>query len=210
MTIDKKNNLWKWGLLIAALYFGPSILSHIRMAVSGHGQQVQRQIQQQTQQQTGPTSSSAKPQTYAILDALAGNWQGSAMIPDRGQCRMGLELQIVPGNEGHYSADTRLTCRPTLPAMIKIIGHPPGNTWELQDAMTKAMNLTSAILTGAAENGSIRFHVDQNIGVAQVPGACDMTSLTVTPFGATRIAIAYEETNVGHCHGGQIVADKVR
>jgi hypothetical protein len=208
MTIDKKNNLWKWGLLIAALYFGPSILSHIRMAISGRGQQAQRQIQQQTPQQTGQTPSSVKPQPYASLDALAGNWKGQAMT-GRGQCWMTLELNTIPGNDGHYSADTRLICKPTFPAMIEIIGHQPGNQWELQDALTKAMNPTSAILTGAAAaNGSIHFHVDQNIAVAQVPGACDMTSLTVTPFGAARIAITYEETNVGHCHGGQIVASK--
>ena len=52
---------------------------------------------------------------------------------------------------------------------------------------------------GAAAGGSIRFHVDQNIAVVQIPGACDMTSLTVTPFGAAGIEIAYNETNVGHC-----------
>jgi hypothetical protein len=205
--------MWAAGLFIGALYFGPSIMSSVRSAI------VTRQPQSQAAASTaaaqkgqakhaGDRPSSASDPQAALSTGLAGIWQGRAALNDRGVCQISLELRALPDKENAYAANSSLSCTPTV---MQLLSRSKGmNSAGTMDTMAKAMSPTSAILTGAESNGSIRFHVDKNIGIEQVQGGCEMTSLAVTPFGASRILIEWHETDQGSCHGGQIIAAKGR
>lgn len=203
MTVQEKHRLW-WiiGIVAAVLYFGPSLTRTVLSTARTH-------------QPTGPTTPLAPPpppppsraqQEGAALAALAGKWRGDIYVsPDRGVCDLHLEINPVPGQEDKYTGNTSLSCM----APMQMLGANAPKT--VPDAMARtAVNATptSTILSGAVSNGSIVFHVDQNIAVSQSPVGCDMTSLTATPFGAARVAITWKETDQGICHGGQLVANK--
>jgi hypothetical protein len=71
-------------------------------------------------------------------------------------------------------------------------------------ALTGEIKSTSAILRGTWENGSIRFHVDKNIGGSQADSACLMSAFTVTGFGTNQIVSEFQDS----CGTGQIILRK--
>jgi hypothetical protein len=209
--------MWAAGLFIGALYFGPSIMSSVRSAIVTRQAQPQAaastaaaqkaQAKRAGDRASGTSATSPDPQA-ALSTGLAGTWQGRAALNDRGVCQISLELRELPDKENDYAANSSLSCTPTV---MELLSRSKGmNSAGAMDTMGKAMSPTSAILTGNQANGSIHFHVDKNIGVEQVPGGCEMTSLSVTPFGASRILIEWHETDQGSCRGGQIIAAKGR
>jgi hypothetical protein len=72
-------------------------------------------------------------------------------------------------------------------------------------ATLNRMSPAGAVLSGAMENGSIRFHVDKTVGTNS--NGCAATSLTLTPFGTNQLAAEWQE---GGCEGGHIILQKAR
>jgi hypothetical protein len=203
MNIQTKHKLWMWGfgLLLAALYFGPSLLRSILATAHAQGGGQQTKTPQPPQ-----VKNTEPPKPPDPLLSLVGNWKGRADLTGRGVCTIGIAIQEVPGNHDQYAANSGLSCVPTL---MEMMAHKASNPAEQIDYTAKAQAPTSTILTGTANNGTVVFHVDQNIGVDQTPWGCNMTSLTVKPMGATpQILIEWKETDAGVCHGGQIVAGR--
>jgi hypothetical protein len=201
MTVQEKKRVqWAAGIVVTALYFGPSLMTHIRGVIFSHAVEG-----------AGPKTIATAPPPPVRKDApdpgkaqdLSGSWKGQTFVPDRGACSIHVEINPVSGKEGQYSADTSLSCAAPFQALG---ANAPKTPADAMAQVAERMTPTSAILSGAVSNGSIVFHVDQNIGVNQTPTGCDMTALTVTPFGATRVVITWKETDQGICHGGQLVA----
>ncbi len=70
-------------------------------------------------------------------------------------------------------------------------------------ALLNRMDPEAAILTGTMQDGAIHFHPDKNIGT-DING-CSVSSFTLTPFGANRLATEWQ---AGSCQGGHMVLAK--
>jgi hypothetical protein len=81
----------------------------------------------------------------------------------------------------------------------------PQDRGNIAAAVLNKLNPADAILSGAMENGSIRFHVDKTIGTNS--NGCAATSFTVTPFGSNQLAAEWQE---GGCQGGHVILQKAR
>jgi hypothetical protein len=67
------------------------------------------------------------------------------------------------------------------------------------------MSPAAAVLSGAMEDGSIRFHVDKTIGTNS--NGCGATAFTLTPFGGKQLAAQWQEAG---CQGGYVILQKAR
>ena len=72
-----------------------------------------------------------------------------------------------------------------------------------KEALLNRMDPDSAILTGTLQDGAIHFRADKTIGT-DING-CAVSSFTLTPFGANRLAA---EWAAGSCQGGHMVLAK--
>lgn len=160
----------------------------------------------------GPSRKAAAPDAPgtvggpgAAARALLGVWQGQGLAGQSGPvgqaiCTIQLEIrEKVPGQLAGYST---LTCIPLGP------GSPPQGAARIPAAILAKLAPTSAILSGAWENGSaVRFTVDKNIGMNPAGNLCAMRSFTTTPFGASQLSAEWQDAT---CGGGQIMVRKVR
>lgn len=136
---------------------------------------------------------------------VIGHWRGF-VVPDRqDSCELDLELQDKGGQFAGYST---LRCPTDTTEAEEMLRAKQLGPRAAMNYARRTTNPTSAILTGSAQDGSIRFHVDQNIGVGETPGACNMTSLTVTPFGTEQIAVVWQQE--APCPAGQMVLGRDR
>lgn len=119
-----------------------------------------------------------------------------------------MTLKIEPGADADhpFSAFSKLICMQTMMAMEARGKITPA---EAMNNMTRQLNPVSAILSGHPADGGLAFTVDKNIGLAEVPGSCPMTSLTATPF-SEQLSVQWKETGEGACQGAEIMLDRSR
>jgi hypothetical protein len=218
MTIDKKrrNFLLLCGALVGAYAFERSVEESARQAAYyRQRQQAIRAAQQRAKANARPVPPRPAPPTVHDAPArtppsapaparapatpveISGIWQGKTAITGRGLCTLRVELhENAPGRFLGYSS---LACANFAPLMAP---QDRGNT---AAAVLNRMNPAEAILSGAMENGSIRFHVDKTIGASS--NGCAATSLTLTPFGSNQLAAEWQE---GGCEGGHVILQKAR
>jgi hypothetical protein len=128
-------------------------------------------------------SPAAVPQgpAFPALGNLSGHWQGQALLPERGMCTLGIDLEE---KDRQFSAYSSLMCFPLAFAQRKL-------------------NQNLAVLTGTAEKLSVNFHVLKTMG--GTPRACTLTSLALTPFGPGVLAAEWQDAP---CKGGEILLRK--
>ncbi len=129
---------------------------------------------------------------------LLGKWEAQATLPDRGVCTEKLELR--QSGQGMFVGYSSLLC-------INLNPYMGGAKPDYRGAALAALdryNPVASVLTGAWENGSLKFHAEKNIGVNPAEGRCAMTSFSVTPFGS-QIASEWQD---GSCGGGQLLLKK--
>jgi len=117
------------------------------------------------------------------LNRLLGIWDGRAEIANRGPCSLKFELR--QRELGQYAGFSTLTC-----GIQPKSGQPDSET---------------AILSGAAENGSFRFRVEKV--VAPDAKGCAPSSFTLTPFGVTQLAAEWKEPT---CSGGHVLMTRTK
>jgi hypothetical protein len=127
---------------------------------------------------------------------LSGVWQGRTAITGRGLCTLRIELH--ENEPGHFQGYSTLACTNYGPLMA------PEGRGNAAGTLNR-MNPAEAILSGAMEDGSLRFHVDNTIGTNS--NGCGATSFTLTPFGTNQLAAQWEETG---CQGGHVILQKAR
>ena len=205
MNPKQKKFLVVAGIVLAIVYFAPSYINYQRRLAFVRAQIAARQAKPSAGQSASPLPASGIPTAaaeaaanpYAAanvpaqLDAMLGVWQGMAALPNRGMCTLKLEMRrsLEPGQVSGFPL---LVCMPVTRS---------GNPNQLFAQMTPA----AAVLTGTAQDGGLDFHVDRII--SKGASNCELTSLTVTPFGSDQLAAEWKETA---CDGGQILLSRLR
>jgi hypothetical protein len=204
LTDKQKKLIWIAVAVLAVLHFAPRFLlmTHQMMVTNRN---VQQKPPAGRPAMPTPLAAQPKPGTDANGNPLpdlrfvrlTGDWMGGGILPNRGVCRMGFELRLLPGTTG-YTGYSTLTCGPSLP----FSGKP--QTRENQTASALAqMTPISTILSGQVQDKSIVFHVDQQIGTS--PDGCPITGFSATPFGE-QIAVSWQ---AGNCQGGNMIMQRV-
>lgn len=198
-TSKQKRWLLIGGILLAVWYFGlPAINSYRQQEAYRRAIAARQEAAAKAAKQASPLpAAGASNPASASLDALAGIWQGGAVLP-QGMCGLKLELRRKPGDADHFAGYPVLGCMP-------IPGNPTGQAAGTEaQRMIASANPMSAVLTGTPQNGSIMFTVDKVIG--QTVAGCSMTGMTATPFGGDQIAVEWQE---GTCPGGHLLVKRI-
>jgi hypothetical protein len=143
----------------------------------------------------GTTAVAGTPHPPAPFARLAGIWRGQAALEGRGIC--GLRFELIPKTPDTFSGFSSFTCATIAPLMSA------KTRANRKSALLNRMDPDSAILTGTLQDGAIHFHADKTIGT-DING-CAVTSFTLTPFGANRLAAEWQ---AGQCQGGHMVLAK--
>jgi hypothetical protein len=199
MNVKTKNQLWLWigGVVVIALYFGPSIRQTLQQVQLMHRVPAKPSPMKKApvpEISQGVASGTAK--TDVSLDTLLGIWQGVGPLPGRDVCNLKLEMRRKTDEPSRISGFPVLVCAPILPGFVR-----RGKSSE--NFTLPELSPVSAVLSGIPQNGSIQFSVDKVIGTTG--SGCALTSLTVTPFGTDQIAAQWQE---GTCQGGRILLRK--
>ncbi len=216
--------LWAAAVVLLVMHYGPCLVGPPRRAAfnarvnprgpAGRGRPIgASRSAAAAAQQTAAEAPGATPQAGTSPAAVtpdpafanvAGHWRG--FVADRwDSCDLALELQ---DNAGQFAGYSTMKCPPAQFMVEQARRWRRYGPAAAPNFARQAGNPTSAILTGSVEAGSIRFHVDQNIGVAETPGACNMTGLTVTPFGTGQIAAQWQQE--APCGPGEMVLQRDR
>lgn len=200
------------GFLLAILYFGPSVLTHLRHAFFSRSP-IQPSYQKPNASRPylpavtastetrfpspdvthTPAPTSAAPTNGDPFSKLTGKWEGAGAQLDEGICRLDLQIRANVDQPGGYTGYSTMFCTPSTALIARMAK-------EHSTALTYTMIPTSEILSGTVVNGELRFHVDKNIGTPF--NGCAITGLTLTPFGTSQIAAEWQR---GSCRPGQIV-----
>lgn len=215
MTNKQRKALWICLAIVVASYAVRSIILSA-MQMQYYQQQAIRAAQQRAAAKARPAPSpraSSTPAAHGTPNTpaggsapagasaspanLSGNWRGKTAIAGRGICALRFELSEK--ELGHFAGYSSLACANFAPLMS------PQDRGNIAAAVLNKLNPAEAILSGAMENGSIRFHVDKTIGTNS--NGCAATSFTVTPFGSNQLAAEWQE---GGCQGGHVILQKAR
>ncbi len=131
--------------------------------------------------------------------SVVGKWAGRETLPNRGQCVFGLELR---GKEDEtFTAFSTLACVTLQPT-----GNPKDPVGFLE-LMRRGTNPTSASFAGTSQDGAIVLHAVDNIGIAQALQGCEITAMSVRPFGDSALSVKWQEKQtLPVCQGGELVA----
>jgi len=194
LTDKQKKIIWIAAMALAAIYFAPRMTFAVRQAIVAHAQHAALTPPTAATKTAAPAAAASQPPMAAAAPdvppddprflRLVGNWLGGGLLPDRGFCRLALELRRSKDKPGYYTGYSTLTCGPLLPS------HRKSAQQNSADNFINQMSPVSTILTGSVVDGSIRFHVDHAIGAA--PDGCQVTGFTVTPFGDDQIAAIWQ------------------
>jgi hypothetical protein len=132
----------------------------------------------------------AKPSPAARM--FNGNWRGQSALPGRGMCDLQLEMHARTEGQG-FVGYPKLACS-TVASLTSADRAKQAN------AIVNRTDPESAVLEGIAENDAIHFKAVKTIGADSA--GCAISTMTVTVFGANRIAVEWEEPT---CSGGHIL-----
>ena len=155
-------------------------------------------------QETGPPVYAAPPVPSALA-GLAGMYFGRLALAHRGSCTFRLEVKHEAGQET-FTGYSTLACFPSPQQLTARYG---GDKARVAEALERARNPTSVILTGKAEGNALRLNAVQNVGVRETQDGCDIVSLSLSAFGGTQAAVEWREAQQGICQGGQMVLTKI-
>lgn len=211
MTLTDKQRRYAWiAAVVLMLYFAPAVL---RWVTSMHRTaaipkpSAARPINANPSSPRAGSSGSAglplsavdgpdaDPVAAAFFRGHLGTYMGAGLIPNRGVCRLALELKLDPEKPGYYTGYSTMSCGPSGP----FVKRQPGMSQGAAEVLNE-MTPTSAILSGHVVQRSIPFEVQQAIGKS--PDGCGITSYKATPFGTNAIAVEWTE---GSCYSGQMI-----
>lgn len=223
-TPKYRTQMWIAGIILAVLYFAPSIAGFVRQWMF-YRQQTTFQtappvggIQDRRRRQGLPAvpgapkpmpgaagnpqdpstvAPGADPNTPTQSDNMLGTWQGIGPLPGNQMCTLKIEIRTNSQVPGSFSGFPVLICAPFMPGFVR-------RGAAAQNTVLVPPSPVSAVLTGTAKDGSIEFTVEKTIGTT-VSG-CALTKLTITPFGTDQIAAQWAE---GTCEGGQILLRRI-
>jgi len=138
-----------------------------------------------------------KSPSPAISGNLPGHWHGRAAIEGLGLCDLRLEIRPKDGEPDAYLGYTNFSCLPVPSLMAK---RDPARA---KSALLSRMAPDAAILSGKAEQGSLRLEAEKNIGT-DIHG-CSITALELMPFATSQLAAQWQA-----CQGGRMILTRAR
>ena len=211
MRLTEKQRKYAWiAVLVLALHFGPAVLRqvmwmHRTVPIAKPSAARPISANPSIPRTASPGSAGlpvsvvdgpdADPVAAAFFRGHLGTYMGAGMIPNRGICRLVLELKLDPEKPDFYTGYSTMSCGPSGPFVKRQPGMNQGAA-EILNEMTP----TSAILSGHVVQRSIPFEVQKAIGKS--PDGCGITSYKATPFGTNAIAVEWTE---GSCYSGQMI-----
>ena len=211
MRLTEKQRKYAWiAVLVLALHFGPAVLRqvmwmHRTVPIAKPSAARPISANPSIPRTASPGSAGlpvsvvdgpdADPVAAAFFRGHLGTYMGAGKIPNRGICRLVLELKLDPEKPDFYTGYSTMSCGPSGPFVKRQPGMNQGAA-EILNEMTP----TSAILSGHVVQRSIPFEVQQAIGKS--PDGCGITSYKATPFGTNAIAVEWTE---GSCYSGQMI-----
>ncbi|HTX35084.1 MAG TPA: hypothetical protein VME43_08685 [Bryobacteraceae bacterium] len=162
---------------IAALtivYYAPSIASvAMRLAQQQNSRQPSMAFAKTSQAAAAPIAAAQPFRPYVGTYAGRAQLDGRALL-----CAMKFELRPKPqASPGTFAGFATLNCMPLAP----LTRRPPAAT---------GPRTASAILSGVAENGAIRFQADDVTGAIE---GCIPTGFTLKPFGLRQILVEWRD-----------------
>jgi hypothetical protein len=189
MNPKQKKFLLVAGIVLAVVYFAPSLINSARRAAYMRQIEAARIAKAQAPAKSSPLPASTVPAIPTQFESLLGVWQGAGPQGQVG-CNLRLELRRNFTDPSHFTGFPVLACTPFVSPFNR-------NPAQAQTALTAAFTPMTAVLTGTVQNGTIQFTVDKVIG--KTPNGCAMTSFTVTPYGNDVIAAEWQD---GLCQSG--------
>jgi hypothetical protein len=180
ITPERKRAFWFIAIGLAVVYYTPAILTRVmesdeRQPAKAQGAPTARQVQ------------ATLPAPPAPFRGLLGQYSGRATVPALGICSLQFELRDNREKIG-FAGYSTLTC--VYPY-----------AWRRSPyAHAVAPRPTSAILSGVAEDGLIRFNA-----VDKVAGRCAPRTYAVKPFGNNQIVAQWKDST---CGGGSMVLSR--
>jgi hypothetical protein len=199
ITDKQRKMIWTGAILFCLYYFVPALVSAGRHAFTAEQPAITKPSPAHVA--VSPPMDAATQQAVASaaqFDKLAGDWTNSVMLPNRGLCKLALQLRTVPGKPGSYNGYSTTSCMLSL----ALLGHSATRENMAKDSIN-SMTPTSTIMTGTVTGGQIVFHIDQAIGTPP-EGCTPMESFRASPF-ADQVAV---EWRAGAC-SGQMVLNRV-
>ena len=191
MTKKQRTILFICGALFIGYYLIRAISVYIAQARVAYLREQTRR-----QQKAKPAPVAAETPAAAAeppLPNITGIWEGQGQLKGRGFCNLRVELARMAPDR--YAGNSRFSCTD----MAAVMGGKPANVAQLLEHS----NPDAAMMTGAPEKGSIRFHIDKTIGTDA--NGCTVSDFTVTPFGVNTVAAEWQE---GTCQGGNLLLRK--
>jgi len=195
--IKSRKFMWLVGAVVVGLYFSPSLL-HLALEVASPRPAASvapaapppRMAAAALPTPVSVPAPGAAPVASAAASVpddpfakLLGIWGTNVILPVQGLCNIRLELRQDQDNHGQYLGNSTMHCTSfALPSARKV------------NPMIGYLNATpvSAILAGSVVSGSLHLRVSKTIGEH-----CAPTEFILTPFGASQLAIEWEDPACG-------------
>jgi len=231
--IANRKFAWAAGILLFALYFGPSPLRFFVVPPPRPAPQPQQKLGKPspipstngaapavagiipaTAAPADPSSPAAPPAAVAASDPalakLAGKWSGSAYIQQRGNCSLTLALELSGDSKSErpYQASSGLSCAPTFMEIMADASRNAGRKVtpaEELNKLNKRSTPTEASFTGVAQDNAIKLIATDNVGVKLNPNNCEMLSIGLRALTGGGMSVKWQEAERGNCHGGEMV-----
>ncbi len=193
MNDKRKKQLWIAGIVIAMLYFAPSILSHVIGVFTPSKTSAAVHAKPSAAIPMPVVQAPVTPNPAAQFALLSGKFAGEGMVKER-ICKMELELN-PPDPQGGFAGYTSLSCF----SNGSLVGAGPRTATGVVNQFRPA----SAILTGSVVGSAIKLKANKSIET--LSDGCALSGLSIVSFGTGRIAVDWDEDG---CPGGQIVLQK--
>jgi hypothetical protein len=196
LTDKQRKYAWIGAAVLGVLYLGPSVLHSIQQAVTAN-RAAHAAIMKPTPIRVAPKTAAVVPSPPRDPAAmrLLGVWKATQDLPARGLCTLSVQVKRDPIQPEVFQGYSTISCLPSL----SIVGARPTAANRALDA-ANARTPTSTIMSGALEDGSIRFHIDRLIGIPV--NGCQITGFSLTPFGDGAVAAEWQNAP---CPQGEMI-----
>jgi hypothetical protein len=204
MKLTDKQKKWFWvgAIVLVLIYYGPRLINTVYQPAPVRAKPSPA-IPARTILPVVPVAP-PPPSPAQVLQAqlakMPGIWGGGVPVPNVGICEIHLELKTI--DEKNFTGDSAMSCG-------NLQAFRPGQRSSLQsvNARLQEMKPVAAKFSGVADDkGAIVLHQDLSLGDRD---GCNITDLSLVPFGDSNLGVTWKEGPLASCAHGQVVMHKV-
>jgi hypothetical protein len=202
MQITEQQKKWAWivGAVLLVVHFLPNIIGAVHSLISPP-------VVSAVRAKTSPVRAAPAQPTSPVprvpespFVKLVGTWAGNS-VNERGRCETRLFLKLKDEAPGEYTGYPTRVCGPFSAFMGSRL-----NIGRAREGVLDQMTQVSSIMSGTLESDALKLKMSQL--VVSSPDRCDLSAMTIRPFGNDQLAVAWEEGGI--CKGGQMLMGRVR